>query len=58
MGFIDADKLILVLSDYAFLNAPILEDDSENSKLIYDTIQSCIEYVKEQPTIYGVIKIV
>ena len=45
--YIDADKLMLVLNDWQFLNAPFRE---EESSIVYDTIGGAMEYVKEQPT--------
>ena len=45
--YIDADKLMLVLNDWQFLNAPFRE---EESGIVYDTIGGAMEYVKEQPT--------
>lgn len=56
MRLIDVDKLILTLNDYALLNYPTNQDDFSELKPIYDTIQNCIEYVKDQPIIYTVVK--
>lgn len=54
MRLIDADKLILHLSDYALTEAP---DDRERigerriSKAVYSAIQNCMKAIEEQPTV-------
>lgn len=61
MRLIDADELILVLNDYALIEAPKENEDSGErriSEMVYRVIQSCIGYVENQPTAYDVDKVV
>lgn len=61
MRLIDADKLILHLSNYALQESP---NDNESagerriSEMVYKVIQNCMEAVEEQPTAYNPEKVV
>lgn len=57
MRLIDADELILVLNDYACIEAPKENEDSGErriSEMVYRVIQNCIGYVENHPTAYDV----
>lgn len=53
MRFIDADKLIMHLSDYTLTESPTGFGDEENGivSAAYQTIKNSIKAVEEQPTV-------
>ena len=54
---VDADKIIMILNDYALREAP-RENESTGerrlSMIAYNAIQNCIKSVKQQPVAYDV----
>lgn len=57
MRLIDADKLILHLSDFMLQQSPIDVQDIESIN-VSEVIKDCIKAVDEQPTAYDVDKVV
>lgn len=61
MRLIDADKLMLLLNDYALQKSPSnveSADDRKISRAVYKAITDCIEAVDEQPTAFDVDKVI
>lgn len=56
MRLIDADKLILHLSDFMLQQSPIDVQDIESIN-VSEVIKDCIKAVDEQPTAYDVDKV-
>lgn len=60
MRLIDADQLILYLSNCALLESPSnveSADDRKISREVYSAIRNCMKAVDEQPTAFDVDKI-
>lgn len=60
MRLIDADKLILLLNDYALQESPSDVEsagDRKVSRAVYKAITDCIRAVDEQPTAFDLDKV-
>lgn len=61
MRLIDADQLILCLSNYALLESPSgveSADDRKVSRAVCQAIKECVRAVDEQPTAFDSDKVV
>lgn len=59
MRLIDADKLMLLLNDYALQKSPSNVESADGRKIsgvVCSAIQNCMKAVEEQPTVFDVAK--
>lgn len=61
MRLIDADQLILYLSNCALLESPSNVESADDRKIsseVYSAIRNCMKAVEEQPTAFDVDKVI